>query len=722
MQSVQNMQICGWSNIFVIKVYSEKMNKNIFSDLIKSKLFWLGFSIKIFCAAIFASKFLSDLFLPFIDFYVGSSFANPYEHFAVEGRSNMFPYPSLMLWILSAPYFLYIHIAELSVFLAIFSLKISLIIADFVILIILLQWLKGRVREVILFYWLSPVLIYISYIHGQLDAIPIAILFTALYFLFKEKFIAAAIFLALAISCKTHIIIALPFFLVYLFLRHLKVANILAFVAAVVVIFIAINAHYLSSQGFIATVLMNSEQGKIFDSFYQLNHNLFFFFIPAAYLLLLAKSLSIKGYNRDIFIMFLGFGFGVINIFIPPMQGWYYWIIPFLTYFYIKQKNAPIYLFLFLQISYIAYFAAIKNSDFFQVFQFISPQISSLPNLYEALAQAGFNSDQLVSIVFTILQTALILNCFWIYRDGINNYLKHKLSSQPYLIGISGDSGAGKTTLVEGLSNIFGGKNIATICGDDMHKWERGHDKWQDFTHLNPSANSIHGEISFLQSLKNGQKIMRKLYDHGQGKFTKPREIRTNRIVIFEGLHSFYIEAVRKIFDVKIFIKPEERLRLHWKITRDQAKRGYSREKIVEQLKKREEDSYKFIASQEKFSDIKIEIFPTHEIRNIGDVNEKINLKTKIIFSNNIDVEPFINATSKIESLNIVHAYGDRGEQSLEISGLANIKDLEHCGNDLLSYDFDEINFSQPKWIADIAGVIQVFLAFYIIKTELKNK
>lgn len=692
------------------------------SDIVKSRLFWLGMVIKIFFAAFFASKFLTDLFLPFVDFYVDTSFSNPYEHFALEGKSAAFPYPTLMLWILAIPYFLYISFGKLSVFLAIFSLKIALLIADLIILLILSRWLKGKVREVMLFYWLSPVLIYISYIHGQLDVIPISILFVALYFLFQEKLIISAIFLAAAISCKTHIAIALPFFIIYLFSRRLKIKDILLFATIVIGVFALINACYLGSSAFISMVLFNNEQGKIFNAFYQMHLDLLFFFVPAAYLLLLAKALMIKGYSRDIFIMFLGFGFGVINIFVPPMQGWYYWIIPFFAYFYIKQKNAPIFLFLFLQIAYLGYFAAIKDSDFLQVFQLISEKISNSSNLYTILTAYGLNADQFVSLSFTTLQTILLINCFWIYRDGINNYLKHKLTSKPYLIGVSGDSASGKTSLVESLQNIFGTKNITAICGDDMHKWERGHDKWQDFTHLNPSANSIHNEILFLHSLKNGQKIFRKNYDHNDGKFTKFKEIKPNKIIILEGLHSFYIEAVRKIFDIRIFIKPEEQLRLHWKIMRDQSKRGYAKNKVLEQLKKRENDSSKFIASQEKFADIKIEILCEKPIENIGDSSEEVNLKAKIIFSNNIDIEPLIDNLSQIKSLEVFHSYDDNDEQFIIIGGRASSLEIKTCSDNLLMASFEEINFAQPKLSKNIEGVIQIFLAFYIMKTEINDE
>ena len=43
--------------------------------------------------------------------------------------------------------------------------------------------------------------------------------------------------------------------------------------------------------------------------------------------------------------------------------------------------------------------------------------------------------------------------------------------------------------------NIFGKNFTQIIHGDDNHKWERGHEKWLEYTHLNPKANNLYKEI-----------------------------------------------------------------------------------------------------------------------------------------------------------------------------------------------------------------------------------
>ena len=41
----------------------------------------------------------------------------------------------------------------------------------------------------------------------------------------------------------------------------------------------------------------------------------------------------------------------------------------------------------------------------------------------------------------------------------------------PIILGIVGDSAAGKTTLTSGIAQILGPDRVATICTDDYHKY-----------------------------------------------------------------------------------------------------------------------------------------------------------------------------------------------------------------------------------------------------------
>ena len=293
----------------------------------ENQIFFVGIGLKIFLGSIFASYFLSNLFIPFIDYFV-TNLKNPYSAFAGNGLEESFPYPALMLYVISLPVFLtnlVIDINELPIQIIYLIHRIPLLIADIGILLILRNWLgKNNLLKLMWLYWFSPVLIYITYIHGQLDVIPIFLLFLCLDLLFRRKIFLSSIIFGLALSTKTMIILSLPFIVLYLFSKEEKYLPGLLFPFTAALTFFFVNIFFIFDNSFHEMVFLNKEQVKIFELAFIINES-YFYFIPACILLLLARGLLITSFNRDIFLMFLGFAFGIILLFVSPMQGWYFW-------------------------------------------------------------------------------------------------------------------------------------------------------------------------------------------------------------------------------------------------------------------------------------------------------------------------------------------------------------------------------------------------------------
>ena len=44
---------------------------------------------------------------------------------------------------------------------------------------------------------------------------------------------------------------------------------------------------------------------------------------------------------------------------------------------------------------------------------------------------------------------------------------------RPVILGVVGDSAAGKTTITRGLVRVLGEQNVSHICTDDYHKYDR---------------------------------------------------------------------------------------------------------------------------------------------------------------------------------------------------------------------------------------------------------
>jgi uridine kinase len=180
---------------------------------------------------------------------------------------------------------------------------------------------------------------------------------------------------------------------------------------------------------------------------------------------------------------------------------------------------------------------------------------------------------------------------------------------------------------------------------DRYHKWERNDDNWKKFTHLNPESNFLTKMNQDIFDLKIGNTIYQVDYDHKTGKFTDKEIIDSSDNIIVCGLHSLYTKD-ENIYDLKIYIDTEEKLKNFWKINRDTKQRGYTLEKSLEQIKSRKEDYYKFIYPQRNKSDLIINFY--YENLNEEEFDEN-NISLKIFIKSNYDINFLIEKLQNVD-------------------------------------------------------------------------
>ncbi len=184
------------------------------------------------------------------------------------------------------------------------------------------------------------------------------------------------------------------------------------------------------------------------------------------------------------------------------------------------------------------------------------------------------------------------------------------MTSRPIILGIVGDSAAGKTTLTRGIAQVLGIDSVTVICTDDYHRYDRKQRAEMGISALHPDCNYLDIIEQHLSLLRSGQPILKPIYNHSTGTFDPPEYIKPNNFVIVEGLLGYATLKSRECFDVKVYLAPPESLRAQWKINRDTRKRGYTVEQVLDQLKKRESDSEDFIRPQRQWSDIVVSFYP----------------------------------------------------------------------------------------------------------------
>ena len=184
------------------------------------------------------------------------------------------------------------------------------------------------------------------------------------------------------------------------------------------------------------------------------------------------------------------------------------------------------------------------------------------------------------------------------------------MAERPIIVGIVGDSAAGKTTLTRGIAQVLGEDNVVAICTDDYHRYDRKQRAEMGISALDPECNYIDIIEQHLQDLRNGKSILKPIYNHTTGEFDPPEYIEAKKFVIVEGLLGYSTKTARDAYDVKVYLAPPEDLRYKWKIKRDTRKRGYNEEQVREALRKREPDSENFIRPQRQWSDVIVTFIP----------------------------------------------------------------------------------------------------------------
>lgn len=653
-------------------------------SILRHPLFLSVLLLKLVAAALFGSAFVRTLFVPFVTWTVEHPGANPWDHFAQVGPVDAFPYSGAMLALLATPQalanLLWPQGVAGSEALRLLLIRLPLLGADLTIFAVLCAWFDTKRSKVLWLYWCSPILFYISYVHGQLDAIPTALLFLCLHALFRDRPLRAGALLGLGIAAKMHLLVAVPFLLVHLLAqpKGKRGRDIAAFSVGCAGAAALLIAPLLGSPGYRAMVLGTRETERLFQIALPISGALRVYLAPVVVVVLLLRYAAGQRSNQAVLLTFLALAFALLLLFVPPMPGWYFWAIPLCCCLYLGQESLGAGSLWLLSLLYLLYYLCFWN-------------LQGTDGLLRA--------DRIESLAFTALQGALAINVFWLYRVGLwgNEALRAPKSS--LLIGIAGDSGTGKHTLGHLLEAVLGARNTLQTHGDDYHRWPRGHEAWRAFTQLSPQGNRIALSVEHAADLKRGEPIRKPLYDHATGLFTVPRILRPKRFVLFVGLHSFTVRRMRNLLDLRIYLDPDPILATRWKVQRDQRERGHTEAQVRAQIAAREADSRQYVQPQRQFADWIIRYRPLTEE----------TFATRHLLWNDVALEAFVETVGALPGLKVSwDMESDLERQSVEVEGSLGAEQVRDLSRTLAPLALAHIGQEEPGYAADQNGVTQL--------------
>ena len=172
------------------------------------------------------------------------------------------------------------------------------------------------------------------------------------------------------------------------------------------------------------------------------------------------------------------------------------------------------------------------------------------------------------------------------------------------VVGVVGDSGAGKTTVTRGLVRVLGDDHVTHVSADDYHRHDRAARRELGVTPLDPDCNHLDILTQHLVHLRRGDPVLKPVYSHLDGTFQPPVYVRPSRFLVVEGLLNFHTETLRSLHDVRVMLAPPEELRRAWKLKRDCTRRGYTTGEVLAELDRRQRDCENFVAPQREHADI----------------------------------------------------------------------------------------------------------------------
>ena len=161
-----------------------------------------------------------------------------------------------------------------------------------------------------------------------------------------------------------------------------------------------------------------------------------------------------------------------------------------------------------------------------------------------------------------------------------------KAKHKPFVIGVAGGSGSGKSTVTREVLASIGPEMVSVVMQDDYYC---------DQTHMSPEdrrkTNYDHPHafdwplmVQHVRALRNGESIEMPVYDFAaDNRSSQTITVKPAPVIVIEGLFALFDADLRKMMSLKIFVDTAPDVRFIRRLQRDISERGRSTESVITQ-------------------------------------------------------------------------------------------------------------------------------------------
>jgi uridine kinase len=179
---------------------------------------------------------------------------------------------------------------------------------------------------------------------------------------------------------------------------------------------------------------------------------------------------------------------------------------------------------------------------------------------------------------------------------------------RPFLLGVAGGTGSGKTTVARAILSAVGQSRIGLLEQDSYYRdvdWVSDGDLLHhNFDH--PSALDEELLVSHLGELRAGRAVAAPVYDFVRHRRTeRTRRVEPLPVVVLEGILILAEPAVRELLDFKIYVDTDADLRLIRRLERDIAERGRALADVLRQYQRSVRPMHlEFVEPSKRWADV----------------------------------------------------------------------------------------------------------------------
>ena len=178
----------------------------------------------------------------------------------------------------------------------------------------------------------------------------------------------------------------------------------------------------------------------------------------------------------------------------------------------------------------------------------------------------------------------------------------------PFVIGVAGGSGSGKTTVVRRIVDSLGLEHV-TLLDHDRYYRDRNDLRLEERAALNydhPDALETDLMVRHVRELRSGKPVDVPQYDFTRhARLSETETFQPRRTLIVEGILVFTDAALRDLMDIKVFVDTDSDTRFIRRLQRDVAERGRTMESVIDQYQSTVKPMHlEFVEPSKRYADV----------------------------------------------------------------------------------------------------------------------